>query len=58
MKSEKLLEAMNDLPEELIAEANTRRRHPLVRIAAVAACLAVLLAGMDPVLQSVQGTGP
>ena len=57
MKSEKLLEAMNDLPEELIAEANTRRRHPLVRIAAVAACLVVLLVGMYPFLQSFQGLG-
>ena len=57
MKSEKLLEAMNGLPEELIAEANTRRRHPLVRIAAVAACLVVLLVGMYPFLQSFQGLG-
>ena len=57
MKSEKLLEAMNDLPEEMIAEANTRRRHPLVRIAAVAACLVVLLVGMYPFLQSFQGLG-
>ena len=57
MKSEKLLEAMNDLPEELIAEANTRRRHQLVRIAAVAACLVVLLVGMYPFLQSFQGLG-
>ena len=57
MKSEKLLEAMNDLPEELIAEANTRRRHPLVRIAAVAACFVVLLVGMYPFLQSFQGLG-
>ena len=57
MKSEKLLEAMNYLPEELIAEANTRRRHPLVRIAAVAACLVVLLVGMYPFLQSFQGLG-
>ena len=57
MKSEKLLEAMNGLPEELIAEANTRRRHPLVRIAAVAACFVVLLVGMYPFLQSFQGLG-
>lgn len=57
MKSEKLLEAMNDLPEEMIAEANSRRRHPLVRIAAVAACFVVLLVGMYPFLQSFQGLG-
>ena len=57
MKSEKLLEAMNDLPEELIAEANVRRRHPLVRIAAVAACFVVLLVGMYPFLKSFQGLG-
>ena len=54
MKSEKLLEAINELPEDLIAEANSRRRHPLIRIAAVAACLAVLLVGMYPCLQSFQ----
>ena len=57
MKSEKLLEAMNDLPEEMIAEANTRRRHPLVRIAAVAACFVVLLVGMYPFLQSMVNSG-
>ena len=57
MKSEKLLEAINELPEDLIAEANSRRRHPLIRIAAVAACLAVLLVGMYPFLQSFQGLG-
>ena len=57
MKSEKLLEAINELPEDLIAEANSRRRHPLIRIAAVAACRAVLLVGMYPFLQSFQGLG-
>ena len=57
MKSEKLLEAMNDLPEELIAEANVRRRHPLVRIAAVAACFVVLLAGMYPFLRAMTQHG-
>ena len=57
MKSEKLLEAMNDLPEELIAEANVRRHHPVVRIAAVAACFAVLLAGMYPFLRAMTQHG-
>lgn len=57
MKSEKLLEAMNDLPEELIAEANVRRRHPLVRIAAVAACFVVLLVGMYPFLRAMTEHG-
>ena len=57
MKSEKLLEAMNDLPEELIAEANVRRHHPLVRIAAVAACFAVLLVGMYPFLRAMTQHG-
>lgn len=57
MKSEKLLRAMGDLPEEWIAEANTRRRHPLVRMAAFAACLAVLLVGMYPFLQAMVGHG-
>lgn len=57
MKSEKLLEAMNDLPEELIAEANVRRHHPVVRIAAVAACFAVLLVGMYPFLRAMTQHG-
>ena len=57
MKSEKLLEAMNDLPEELIAEANTRRHHPVVRIAAVAACFVVLLVGMYPFLRAMTEHG-
>ena len=45
---ETLLRAMNDLPEDLIAEGNVRRRHPLVRIAAVAVCLLVLASGLYP----------
>lgn len=57
MKSEKLLEAMNELPEEMVEEASVRRRHPLVRVAALAACVAVLLAGMYPFLQSIQRHG-
>ena len=57
MRSEKLLEAMNDLTEELIAEANTRRHHPVGRIAAVAACFVVLLAGMYPFLCSMMQHG-
>ena len=48
MRREKLLRAMNDLPEDLIAEGNVRRRHPLIRIAAVAVCLLVLASGLYP----------
>lgn len=48
MRSEKLLRAMTDLPEDLIAEGNVRRRHPLIRIAAVAVCLLVLASGLYP----------
>lgn len=48
MKSEKLLRAMNDLPEDLIAEGNVRRRHPLIRIAAVAVCVLLLVSGLYP----------
>ncbi len=52
MKSEKLLRAMNDLPEDLIAEGNVRRRHPLIRIAAVAVCLLLLVSGLYPYFRS------
>ena len=58
MKSETFLRAMNDLPEDLIAEGNLKRRHPLIRIAAVAACLLVLISGMYPFFRSqIQGLG-
>lgn len=45
---EALLRAMNDLPEDLIAEGNVRRRHPLIRIAAVAVCVLLLVSGLYP----------
>lgn len=57
MKSEKLMRALNDVSDELVAEAAQRRRHPLVRIAALAACFAVLAVGMLPFLQGLGGTG-
>lgn len=52
MKSEKLLRAMNDLPEDLVSEGNVRRRHPLVRIAVVAVCLLLLVSGLYPYFRS------
>lgn len=51
MKSEELMRAMNDLPEDLIAEGNVRRRHPLIRIAAVAVCFLLLVSGLYPYFQ-------
>ena len=48
MKSRQLLEAMNDLPEDLIAEGKIRRRHPLLRVLAVAVCVLLVLSSLYP----------
>lgn len=57
MKSEKLMRALNNLPDDLIVEAGQRRRHPFVRIAALAACIALLLVTFHPFLPGLGGTG-
>lgn len=46
-----LLEALNHLPDDLIAEGNVRRRHLLLRIAVVLLCLLLLLSSMYPFLR-------
>ncbi len=48
VKSMAFLRAMGGLPEDLAAEGNLKRRHPLIRAAAVAACLLILLSALYP----------
>lgn len=51
MKSEKLLRALTGLPDELVEEAAQRRRHPLTRLAALAACLVMVAVALCPFLR-------
>ncbi len=57
MKSEKLLRSLGGVSDELIDEAMVPRRHPLVRLAALAACVLVLLVGMYPFLRGMGDSG-
>ncbi len=58
MKSEKLLRALGDLPEDLVAEGNLRRRHPLLRLGAILLCVLLLLSALYPFFRDrIQGRG-
>ena len=56
MKSEKLLRSLGGVSDELIDEAMVPRRHPLIRLAALSACVLVLLVGMYPFLRGMGGS--
>lgn len=52
MKSEKILRALTDLPDDMVEEAAQRRRHPLVRAAALAACLLMAAVSLTPLFRA------